>query len=126
MAEAAVAGATPGKGAGKGNNNQNKRGQAPRPVFRQPKFEGRCDDLKGHIYDCRGGSQADQYAKTTKEIGNYVGWTYKHGADVKTAIEQIDSRLPTIVQPADPLATATPSQIRIWEKQLDNYVKRVD
>jgi hypothetical protein len=70
--------------------------------------------------------QADQYSKTTKEIENYVGRTYKQGADVKAAIEQIDIGLPMITQPPDPLAAATPTQLRIWEKQIDNYVKRLD
>jgi hypothetical protein len=126
MAEA-PARAMPNKGTGGGKPNpQGKRNPNPRPNFCQSKFEGRCDDLNGHIYDCKGGIQADQYAKTTKEIGHYVGRTYKTGADVKAAIEQIDTRLPTIIQPADPLATATPMQIQIWEKQIDNYVKCVD
>jgi hypothetical protein len=102
---------------------QGKCNSNPRPNFCQPKFEGRCDDPRGRIYNCKVGLQADQHAKTTKGIGNYDGRTYKNGADVKVAIEQIDTRLPTIIQPLDPAATATPTQIRIWEKQIDNYVK---
>jgi hypothetical protein len=109
------AGASVNKGTGK-INNQGKQNHFLRPVFCQPKFEGRCYDLKGHIYNCKGGSHADKYTMTTKKIGNYVDRTYKHGADITTAIEQIDVSLPTIIQPSDPLATETPIQVRIWEK----------
>jgi hypothetical protein len=59
MAEAA-AGAAANKGMGGSKPNpQGKRNPNPRPAFRQPKFDGRCDDLKGHIYDSKGGMQAD-------------------------------------------------------------------
>lgn len=51
----------------------------PRPA----KFEGKCDDLKGYIYDCVDGKQADAYTKTTKEIAEYVGRTYKYGSDAR-------------------------------------------
>jgi hypothetical protein len=117
MAEAS-AGATSNKGTGGAKpNSQGKRNPNPRLNYRLPKFDGRCDDLKGHIYDCKGGLQADQYAKTTKEIANYVGRTYKQGADIKMAIKAIDTGLPAIIQPADPQVNASAARTRIWEKQ---------
>ena len=39
------------------------------------KFDGRCEDLKGHVYDYGDGKTADQFVLTTKEIKNYVGRT---------------------------------------------------
>ena len=30
------------------------------------KFQGKCDKLKGHIFDCSGPKQADQYVTTKK------------------------------------------------------------
>jgi hypothetical protein len=47
-----------------------------KPTPRQPKFEGKCDDLKGHIYDCSNPRQVDLFAKTTKELAEHVGRTY--------------------------------------------------
>ena len=38
------------------------------PLIHQPKFEGKCDGLKGHIYDCSDAKQSDVYVRTTKEI----------------------------------------------------------
>jgi hypothetical protein len=126
MADAPGVG-TPTKGAaGAKPNAPGKRNPNPKPHYRQVKFEGRCKELKGHTYDFKGGMQADQYAKTTKEVSNYVGRTYWQGADVKMAIDQIDTRLPTIAQPLDPAVNATLAETKIWEKKLDQYVKRID
>ena len=32
------------------------------------KFDGKCTDLKGYIYDCSDSQKIDSYAKTTKQI----------------------------------------------------------
>ncbi len=44
-----------------------------RPVTRQPKLESKCEELKGHIYDCSDARQSDIFVKTTKELAEYVG-----------------------------------------------------
>ena len=62
------------------------------------------------------------YAKTTREIGEYVGRTYKYGADIRRAIETL--AVPTLTEPMDPPTEATRSQIRIWEKRIDEFVKK--
>lgn len=58
-------------------------------VPRQPKFEGKCSELKGHIYDCSDSRQAEVYSKTTKEIAEYVGRNYKYGGDARLAVESL-------------------------------------
>jgi hypothetical protein len=64
------------------NTNKNKRyrrhsfrksAAVTRRIIKQPKFEGKCVDLKGHIYDCSDTSQSHIFMKTTKEIAEYVG-----------------------------------------------------
>ena len=60
-------------------NQHFRRGNLPNTS--QTRFEGRCNDLKGLIYDCADVRQADQYARTTKEIGEYIGRTFKFGMD---------------------------------------------
>jgi hypothetical protein len=99
-----------------------KRGQrdhATKPI----RFEGRCEELAGHIYNYAGPKQAaDQYTKTTREICEYVGRNYKHGADAKIALETL--AVPTFPEPTDPPNDATRTRIRIWEKEVDDYVKR--
>ena len=50
-------------------------GNQKNAVPRQPKFEGKCDKLKGHVYDCSDARQADLFIKTTKEVAEFVGRT---------------------------------------------------
>ena len=83
-------------------------GQTAGAPPKEPKFEGRCSDLAGHIYDCANTRQADVYAKTTREIAEYVGRTYTYGTDVKIAVEKL--AIPTLNMPADPPTDATLSQ----------------
>ena len=91
-------------------------------VSRLPKFEGRCEQLKGHVFDCSDARQSDMYTKTIKEIAEYVGRTYKYSGDIRLAVENLE--LPDTTEPDDPPANATRTQVRIWEKQVDEYVKR--
>ena len=60
--------------------------------------------------------------KTTKEVAEYVGRTYKYGGDIWLAVENLE--LSIINKPSDPPAGATRTQERIWGKQVDAYVKR--
>jgi hypothetical protein len=79
---------------------------------KQPKFEGKNEDLKGHVYDCSDARQSDVYVKTTKEISKHIGSTFKYGSDVRLAIENLV--LPILAEPADPAATASKTQLRIY------------
>jgi hypothetical protein len=90
-------------------------------LIKQPKFEGRCEDLKGYIYDCSDARQSNIFVKTTKEIGKYVGRTFKKGSDTRLAIENLS--LPVLTLPADPTED-NKTLNQIWEKEIDEYVKR--
>jgi hypothetical protein len=76
-----------GSGDTAGNKRSSQQGNhrhaSKKPVIRQPnEFEGKCDELKGFIYDCSDDSrQADIFAETTREIAEYVGRTYRYGSD---------------------------------------------
>ena len=58
-----------------GGAGHQAKGFAPRA----PKFEGKCTDLKCHIYDCLDVNQSDQYTKTT----------YKYSGDMRLAVETL-------------------------------------
>jgi hypothetical protein len=60
--------------------------------------------------------------KTTKEIANYVGKTYKFGHDIKLAVYTLE--MPVFVEPTDPPDNASKSKLKIWEKKIDEYVRR--
>ena len=81
------------------NEKKHKYGYHKPMIPRQPKFEGKCDDLKGHIYDCSDVRQSDIFMKTTKETGEFVGGTYKYGGDIRLVVENLE--LPVMAEPSD-------------------------
>lgn len=110
----------------KTQQQQPRRRGFKKPGFKAPqapRFEGKCEDLNGCTYDCSDPRQAaDMYTKTTKEIAEYVGRTYKYGADIRMAIETLI--VPTFSEPTDPPKEASRTQVRIWEKRVNEFVKK--
>jgi hypothetical protein len=102
------------------NNLVHRSGQANIP--RAPHFEGQCEELKMHVYDATDIRQADQFIKSTREICDYICRTYKYGMDMRLSIENME--LYGIPQPDDPSESATCTEIRIWEKCVNDYVSR--
>jgi hypothetical protein len=100
----------------------NARHAFKKPMVQKPKSEVKCTDLKSFIYDCFDSRQADIFTKTTKEIAEYVGRMYRYGSDVRLAIENLES--PTLTLPTDPPDSATKTETIIWEKEVDEYVKK--
>jgi hypothetical protein len=111
-----------GDQAGGGNNKKGFRFKAAPGIPRQAKFEGKRDDLKGHIYDYSHTKQADQFAKTTKEIAEYVGRAYKHGGDILLAVLNLDP--PPLPMPDDPPPGASETQKLIWKRDRANNIQR--
>ena len=113
----------PGKpNSGKSANASGGNGGSNKVFVRSSKFEGKCDDLKGHIFDCSDSKQADTFVTTKKEISEYVGREYTYGGDARLAVENMAK--PAIPEPEDPPEGASRTQERIWEKKVDEYVKR--
>ena len=56
--------------------------------------------LRGHTYNLTDTRHPDQYARTTKEIAEFVGTTYKYGRDACLAVESL--KLADIPLPPDP------------------------
>ena len=108
----------------KGYNQQKKGNDLRNVLVKQTKFEGRCEGLKGHVFDCKGSGMAEQFAKTQKELAIYVGKEYKQGFEVKIGVETLTT--PTLATPGNPPTNATSTETRIWEKQVDLYVKKLD
>ena len=53
------------------------------------RFEGRCEELKGYIYDCTGTQQADMFIKTSQQIAEYAGKSFKdYPGDMLTVVKK--------------------------------------
>jgi hypothetical protein len=50
------------------NNQKPVATGTTRVAVKQPKFEGKNENLKGHIYNCSDARQSDLFTKTTKAI----------------------------------------------------------
>jgi hypothetical protein len=94
----------------------------PTTAKAEPKFQGRNEDLKGHVFDCANGKQADQYAVTMKEIAEYIGSKYAYGADICWSLEH--EALFVVPKPMKPADDTDAIDVRIFEKEVDEYVKR--
>jgi hypothetical protein len=92
-----------------------------------PEFEGKCDALKGFISNCVDGKQTDMYNNSLKDFFGYVGREYANGGDIKSTIE---NKKPYVIAiPKDPVVAdgkmePSASAKRIWERQLDKYIRR--
>ena len=93
-----------------------------KPAVPHVKFEGKCADLKGAIYDCSETKQSDAHVTTTRNIAEYVGACYAQGADVKRSIQALEAL--EFTDPPDPPEGASRAQIRRWEKGVDELAKR--
>ena len=105
----------------KPKGGRNKKQQNNNTKVSLTKFEGRCDDLKGHIYDYSESKNADQFVTTTKEIKNYVGRTYKCAGDITGAITALV--VPVIAEPEEPDDPDNRIEFKKWEKEYDEYRK---
>jgi Reverse transcriptase (RNA-dependent DNA polymerase) len=99
-------------------NNNAKRNNTQ---YQKVKFEGEYAALKGHTYDC-GYNQVDLYTKTTKLIAGHVASTFTYGDDAGTALESLEDV--DIPMPEDVAEGASKTMMRVWEKQVDEYVRR--
>jgi hypothetical protein len=94
----------------------------PKKGNQETKFDERCDNIKGFVFDCAEGKQADRYNTTIREITAYTGRTYDYGGDIRWSIK--NEKKYVTIKPADVGTTATATDKRIWEKEIDEYVQR--
>ena len=101
---------------------RDKKGfRKPNNSPRQVKFEGDCEDLAGHIYECSNIKQADIFIATTKKIAIHVSQKYTYGSDIKKAVENL--KIPILAEPADIPESSSNVRKRILEKKIDKFVK---
>ena len=87
------------------------------------RFEGRCEELKGYIYDCTGAQQADMFIKTSQQIAEYAGKSFKdYPGDMLTVVKKLVK--PVFTLPTDPSATASESERELWKIEINAYHKR--
>jgi hypothetical protein len=65
-------------GAAAGGKRHNTRYQQKAAAVAEPKFEGRCKDINGFVFECANGKQAGRYNLATNKSAEYVERTYTY------------------------------------------------
>ena len=67
------------------NKNRNPSNNKSVSIINKSKFEGRCNEINGHIIDCNSTKCAEQFNMTMKEVTTYLGkgggGAYKYPGD---------------------------------------------
>ena len=54
---------------------------------RKPKFQGRCDKLKGFVFDFFDSSKTETFNKTLKDLTLYIGRMFAYGKNIQKTID---------------------------------------
>ena len=90
--------------------------------IRMSSYLGKITDLKGYVYDVGYGAR-DQFARTTKEIGEYIARTHKNAGEFINALDPDNLGFEPIPYPADPDPLANRIVLKKWE---DRYKEAAD
>jgi hypothetical protein len=87
----------------------------------QSGYAGKSDDLKTFVYDVSPGKSGfDSFAKTTREIGEYIARTVKDAGEFRTAMDPENLGFAPLIPPAD-LANADATNLMAVERWKLNY-----
>ena len=111
----------------RGSDDGGRRGYRSSAPPRQFKFEGSCEELKGHIFDCSGYDQSDVFVKTQEQIAIYVGRTYTNGGAVMKAVETLE--ITKVRMPPAPEGYGTEqvnaSDKYFWELEMKEVIRHI-
>jgi len=115
------------QGSGKGKKHHQK--QHPRSYPSSTKqgsvFKGSLADMNGHVFEVHNeGNKSTQWVRSVEEVELYCGRTLPYATDITYAITHLEEFDLDAVKPADPATGAGATDTRIWEKEVDDYVKR--
>jgi len=83
-------------------------------------------EMNGHIFTCHGETMnTTQFKRTCEELERYCTVHMKsYGDDMARIVRKMETEV--VKQPSDPGATATNLRQKIFDKEIDIYVKRLD
>lgn len=110
------------------NGRRNQRGGGPgaagSPTGPTSTFKGTIKEMNGHVYQCYGEStEKNQFTRTMEELDSYVGLHFKHDpGEIKTMLKTMKDVVFTMPKDYNE-KTATKTTIKVWEIEVDAYVK---
>ena len=103
-------------------SGQRRRNKNRRAAKREPKFEGKCGELKDAVYDVVSGKET--FTKTTRDIAEYVGRQFEEAGEFRTAM--VDMELAPLVEPTAPTDTTNVVALELWKMARRTYEKKVE
>jgi len=117
--------AQPGKGSeersgdGRGRRNRGARNN-------QTKFRGKVEELNEYVYDISGiRDGADEFHRTTREIGEYIARTYKNGGEFRRAFDPTVLAFDALTPPPDPTDRTDLMQVEIWKLGIREHREKM-
>ena len=91
----------------------------------EPEFKGTIKDMNGHTFQCHGESTtASQFLRTCEELQRYCLKTYRYGDDVAFIVRHFKEYNMNQNKPSPAPSNADAIDLRIVDKEVDEYVKR--
>ena len=91
----------------------------------EPEFKGTITDMNGHTFQCHGESTtASQFSRTCDELQRYCLKTYRYGDDVAFIVRHSKEYNMNKNKPSPAPSNADAIDLRIVDKEVDEYVKR--
>jgi hypothetical protein len=113
--------ATDGAASRKNGRNRSRRNR-DNATQSSEKFERKCADLKGHVYDLSTGKSRETFQKTTCEIAEYIGREFIDAGDFRTGLVELN--LPGLVEPMMPQdPDANRGAFKKWKFSYSRYEK---
>ena len=82
---------------GNSRNNSNRNRGRNRHGGNSDRFEGKCEDLKGFVYDVQHSDATESFQKTTQEIAEYISKEYEKAGEFRTAL--VNLKFEELVEP---------------------------
>jgi hypothetical protein len=83
---------------------------------------GKCEEIKAHVFDVTPGKNGfDVFAKTTREIGEYMARNVKDGGEFCVALDPENLGFSIIAPPPDPCNVLNHMEIKRWEMAFRTF-----
>ena len=90
------------------------------------KFRGNTPGMNGHVFQCFSeGGEAKQFTKTINVLGEYIGKTYTHPADL-ASLTNLTPVLTPVVKPPEPNDKLSVLDKEIWTITVKKFCNRTE
>jgi hypothetical protein len=87
----------------------------------ETKFEGKCSELKGSVYDVVSGK--DSFTKTTRDITKNVGHEFNNAREFHTRM--VELQLSLLIEPVPPTNVDQVVKFELWKMAWCTYEKQL-